>query len=1577
MKDLLYSYDKITSVESEFGEIQTNFNMSLVIDGTKDSCKVNVISYQEKEITPNTIVWHRATNTWWIVANDKTSRYENESGYFYVHEIQLEGAKELLNVRDLTDSGFNNNRYSVGSFIERLFNLSNFEFPINIIHNNNIALDKNVDYLKTFENYTLLSALREFLDGYNCDFKLSFERSQSGANIIIYRANINIISKSGNVNVSPRNADDVFNDIREIRNNNKSSYGTSVISNADNVVSTKTKTYPSVGGVKLSSKTNVINGETGILRLPSNAFKVNYVDMFDTKATFGVAVYYDGIKRLFQYDSSDPSSCQKAIDDMYDYLMTNPFNNPDYEEYAQEFLENVTIQDLMKINRRFYYCDNYDPVNHTFHSKEYINTFDKDLIGTEKNIPVVLTNSELAPTLDKYELGSGIYFKRGDNIIENFKMFNYNTSNYKEAYLHYQQNELLVWGDNTRAFFLGSVSIDALGYVVVADHHTFNIKDTSFSINYIPMSDIKIKTDNYGDTIDSVLYNQNGKLNDSNSLSKVLLSYSKEIESDTITRYGTYYCGYDTTNGFSNGGLPSVGDIIKISNEYYVINNISLDFTPNESDDNSIGYYVKAEVSLSKKVATKSLLTSPNTNIRDYGIPQNNNVKRKQLYRDFYEFDYTESDTSNNENYYLHIDQLMNFGNFVNQYKEHIAVMKVSFDYKINGSKDYYYQLETTTYFMKKSVYEVVDFKDNNIIGYDFQNLWSGFDISKIFFSGNDGNYNTPISYVDDNGEVSSVLIKMSTIDYLQDSYLHLDTYDTTKTYNTGDKVYRGGKVYTCNTDNTTGTWNSSKWTDDGYYSIYNASVFIPQGIYDYLNARPKYDFKIEEPNYKKDALEVPLFEYSCQVDDTENVIVGENILDSGDNDVAYLYSFILIDESLYNDNNYMLLSDYIPNINVNNQNVATHNNAVVFDTTHIRDEGQNTPPYFKVKLYESESIDIDDNVQPTYGNVVPLVASDLEGKTLLVIRHNLTQDDLYTNVVGELALNSVQASLPTANASIRNKIVVLDDGTYALCIPDPYTFTLSTDAHSIVEYYKIKREGITIVDSSLGQSDSITENVVQDDTYELNCYADSGYYINGANYRSGTIDKGIVSISITTLKYLIVTITKDNNVRSVTGSISGQSFSLTTSNTYTYSESKPNDLVSYRAEAINENYYIPNAIVNGLVINADTTINIKSYYIVGESIFSDTYSGTPTATSAREGKYYVSTSGFYYKCIRVSATYGTLQNSNVYENANDMSSVNSPMGVYIACKGAYNPTTWDRTIASTSIYKLSNGTSSFPTGSQYNGQYFIVHHDTSNSYPWAVYPEASGIRYTFVVSSGHPSAVSSARLNITYGGTTQTLYNGNSLYVSKGDISASMYFIGILSTSSYGSVSAYIKVEVMINSTTPMSTTYFDATQTSDFTIEGGGTFTITQYQNPTIYNQLTKPADGKYWWYIVSGNSYLRIETATTEQNCRLQTTDAIYKWYANQTPPYFSRYYLYDYFLYVGQGGRGNWQQTSVKLDEDLDQNDTFNIGSQNYYWNDSQNKWEETVSYTWSSGTNANGCAFTYNGNKYYYDNGHLH
>lgn len=41
---------------------------------------------------------------------------------------------------------------------------------------------------------------------------------------------------------------------------------------------------------------------------------------------------------------------------------------------------------------------------------------------------------------------------------------------------------------------------------------------------------------------------------------------------------------------------------------------------------------------------------------------------------------------------------------------------------------------------------------------------------------------------------------------------LYTDTYDSTHTYSKNDLVIHEHKIYSCNTNNTTGAWNSSKW---------------------------------------------------------------------------------------------------------------------------------------------------------------------------------------------------------------------------------------------------------------------------------------------------------------------------------------------------------------------------------------------------------------------------------------------------------------------------------------------------------------------------------------------------------------------------------------------------------------------------------------------------------------------------------------------------------------------------------------------------------------------------------------------
>ena len=83
MADNIYIFDKRSSIRSLLGEVQTDFNMSLVMDGTKDSMQVEVISFDDKEVEPNSIIYHENTDTWWIVKSDKVNGYYGENGKLF------------------------------------------------------------------------------------------------------------------------------------------------------------------------------------------------------------------------------------------------------------------------------------------------------------------------------------------------------------------------------------------------------------------------------------------------------------------------------------------------------------------------------------------------------------------------------------------------------------------------------------------------------------------------------------------------------------------------------------------------------------------------------------------------------------------------------------------------------------------------------------------------------------------------------------------------------------------------------------------------------------------------------------------------------------------------------------------------------------------------------------------------------------------------------------------------------------------------------------------------------------------------------------------------------------------------------------------------------------------------------------------------------------------------------------------------------------------------------------------------------------------------------------------------------
>lgn len=995
-KDLFYIYDKLTFKRSELGECQSGFNMGLTIDGTKDSTKVIVWSNSDVEIEPNTILQHAKTGTWWIVKNDKIERLLDENGFVYVHNLQLLGAIELFNARDLTDCGFNQGTYTVVQFITRLVRLSNIELSLNVVAAPTTFKNKVVDYVKTYENYTLLSALRDFLDGYNMCAKLEFLTRVENNNIYLKDFKIVIIPKTGDSSLPSHDISE-FDDVRETKTMHQDSFGTTVVSNAENVISNKIKVFPSVGSILPSSEEYLINAENGIIRLPSKVYKGIYLKIVAKESPLEFVINLGN-------DDATLTPYVKPIDlvGVADAVKQVISRCAQQEETYPDFVANLRLEMSRKYEQiaEMYYKSG----TATLWNGNQVNPQDQSIIkgenvpylvnatfnakwedGVHPTKPLIFCDEETKKTLPY--VWQGIQWKRGSNIISGFDCFSAEQNAQgsikcpSDLTNEGLQNELVIYSDGTNSVTLRTrTSYFETAFVNSIGTGYYGYNGTSFIVAYIPMSDIKIKVDNQRTKRDIQLYNQNGKLTDNFALSKMINSYSKEISSDTITRYKQY-------RNFND--VPKVGCYVTKGTELYVVNNVSMDFTQDESRQatpNEFEYFIDCEITMSKYVSTKSMMVNPNTNIRDYGIPQQFNVKRKQLYRDYYELSYVAYE-DREWVYYLNPLKTFNFGSTININDNLTAIMKFTYNEQVNGSYDWYYQLSATTYYMCKMVYYILDFEDNNIIGYGSQNAFSGFVISRVL-TGMVDTYNCPISYVDGKGQLKGIDICLCNDEELNTIY----------------QEYEG----TIETDTDYYTWKFNGGT------FYNVTCFVPTEIYN--GAVSHRTIRITENSYNKDATEVPVFEYACQVDDSQDVLIGDNILTQHDN-CLYLYSMVtgdnLTQDTAFTNTNVELVDSDTKLRVYNGVNINVKHENIIIDDLVVRYS------YLNITFFGSQFVDIERKERTNVSQANVTTGHDIaifrhfyntitgeQGKELILIAKNVTSDKLPNAQTLRLQLN-------------------------------------------------------------------------------------------------------------------------------------------------------------------------------------------------------------------------------------------------------------------------------------------------------------------------------------------------------------------------------------------------------------------------------------------------------------------------------------------------------------------------------------------------------------------------------------------
>lgn len=749
----IYIYDKLTRQEQDIGELQFNFNMSLTIDETPNSSKITILSTLGTFIAPNTILRIGGfEDLWWVVKSDRYIYHNNENGALYEHELELKDAFDILNSRDLISCGFNTDRYTIRDFLERLFRLSDFEYQLQYIDYGDI-LDPNqkVNYLKTFENYTPASAIREFLNGYNCIPRLSF--SVRGG--FLEYATLKIYSKSGfdNGNVGL----ELFDQVEEQGKCDSESFATRVISNVQNCVAKSPIKYPSIGACQLVGDNGQITystSQSAKILLPTPAY---YVESITFYVATRIALEYGNNYREIIVQPDDISRNGRLTKNIIAETLSNwgvsqTYINNFINNWGTAF-ETLKPQGIFTLRNGGYY----DITNEQQSNKEPFLRIDN--VNNPNDVYVFLNNDRYSYN-DDGQYHFMIRWKQNSNEISGFGFYEALQRSGAGAYFsaNVYTNTKQIYNQNN----IKITSYSNSNFITLLDNrdNSQDVFKTLYSVNYIPMTDLKVKTDNAQDYNDSKLYNQNGKLVDGYSVGKLINGYCESVKSGEITRNKMYYDFND---------IPKVGQ--RVAN--YVISNVSIDIVNSE-----LGVIYDCQFTLNEYSACKSTMISANTSIRDYECPQENNIKRIQNYRDYIELDYQLNSTQ--ETYY-NLSKLLNFStNSIGFANDCVAMLRANdeeFYNQNNSSSNYYYRLTHTIYNLANKVVVDIDCGDNNIIGYGNKETYKPFQFRNFF--DREKSVNVPISYVNSKGELRHIEVILTELENVENAYGDLFINDT------------------------------------------------------------------------------------------------------------------------------------------------------------------------------------------------------------------------------------------------------------------------------------------------------------------------------------------------------------------------------------------------------------------------------------------------------------------------------------------------------------------------------------------------------------------------------------------------------------------------------------------------------------------------------------------------------------------------------------------------------------------------------------------------------------------------------
>jgi len=687
-------FNKISNTASVDLTIEGTFNIEDNLNDTPSNMKVKVVTsntYRE-EFEVNTVAYHEDTDTWWVIKAD-TSTYITTGQY--EHEIELVEYLEFYAYKHLPNCAFAPNTYTLEQMLDRLFDIA--KLTIAVEYANFLDKDKIMPFM-SFENYTVANAIKTISRAIDAIPKMYVDTTST------YEPTLYFINRVGLDTAVVNGLNTQFPTQYEKNRNSADQFTTRSVANIQNAKSSNLVISPTFGGYQQFVPNDVTfdstNRDTARIYLPSKIDDILSINLY-------VPVY-------LRYITAGGSTTELY----YGYY----FDSNVFETLINNFGSLSAGEKASAISNL--------PNPNTFYS--------------------VGKNEDIDKTYDSSVSDNGranLYYKKMG--LENKFVYDaIDDDDIKDRTCHWIPftNEVVM----AKSFRNGlTSSLDHNPeYVLYEDVGVFKLViETDPPINnevafaqflYYPIADIKVSIDNDNDAQDEKFFNQNGKVIDALSASKLVFSHTQDSVEGTKIRNARY----DDLDNV----LP-LGQLVREGNDLYVVTQRSLDLLLTDEHE-----WINAIYTLSKNRIARSENIVADSSVISYKIPDDNLVFRTQLYKDYIELSLTDV---NSEDSYLNLSRALQLTS---------SIAGSNFDFTVLAKNEYGGTPTIVRYIKNPSVFDLhksklvnVNWQDNNVLGYEFSRV-SGTLVQ------------TPIVYTNASGKANNFEVLFCSTNQIKDA---------------------------------------------------------------------------------------------------------------------------------------------------------------------------------------------------------------------------------------------------------------------------------------------------------------------------------------------------------------------------------------------------------------------------------------------------------------------------------------------------------------------------------------------------------------------------------------------------------------------------------------------------------------------------------------------------------------------------------------------------------------------------------------------------------------------------------------